>query len=106
MVLGSTQPLTDMSIRKVKGGRRVRLIILPPSVSRLPRESVGASTSHNPMGLHGLLQRELYLFFLLSIHCPLFWIIIHDVSEVASSSVFMGFDVIKMCYFITISLNF
>jgi hypothetical protein len=27
-----------------------------PSVSRLSRENVRASTSHNPMGLHGLLQ--------------------------------------------------
>jgi hypothetical protein len=24
-------------------------------------ENVGASTSHKPMGLHGLLQRQLYL---------------------------------------------
>jgi hypothetical protein len=40
----------------VKGDRRVRLTNLPPSVSRLSRENVGASTSHNPMGLHGLLH--------------------------------------------------
>jgi hypothetical protein len=40
----------------VKGGGRVRLITLPPSVSRLSRENVRASTSHNPVGLHGLLQ--------------------------------------------------
>jgi hypothetical protein len=40
----------------VRGGRRVRLTTLPPSVSRLSIENVGASTSHNPMGLHGLLQ--------------------------------------------------
>jgi hypothetical protein len=39
----------------VKGGRRVRLTNLPPSVSRFSRENVEASTSHNPMGLHGLL---------------------------------------------------
>jgi hypothetical protein len=59
MALGSTQPRTEMSTRNlpgVKGGRRVRLTILPPSVSRLSRENVGASTSHNRMGLHGLLQ--------------------------------------------------
>jgi hypothetical protein len=36
--------------------RRVRLTTSPPTVSRLSRENVGASTSHNPMGLHGLLQ--------------------------------------------------
>jgi hypothetical protein len=59
MALGPTQPLTEMSTRNihgVKGGRRIRLTILPPLVSRLSRENVGASTSHNPMGLHGLLQ--------------------------------------------------
>jgi hypothetical protein len=57
MALWSTQPLTKMSARKIhgagKGGRRVRLTILPPSVSRLSRENVGASTSHTLMGLHG-----------------------------------------------------
>jgi hypothetical protein len=40
----------------VKGGRRLRLTALPTPVSQLSRENVGASTSHNPMGLHGLLQ--------------------------------------------------
>jgi hypothetical protein len=40
----------------VKGGRRVRLTTLPLSVSRLSREDVGALTSQNPIGLHGLLQ--------------------------------------------------
>jgi hypothetical protein len=40
----------------VKGGRRVRLTTLPPSVSRLSRENMGASMSHNPMGLYGLSQ--------------------------------------------------
>jgi hypothetical protein len=60
MALGSTQPPTEMSTRNlpaaVKDGRRVRLTNLPLSVSRLSRENVGASTSHNPMGLHGLLR--------------------------------------------------
>jgi hypothetical protein len=35
---------------------RLRLTILPPSASRLSRENVRASTSHNPMCLHGRLQ--------------------------------------------------
>jgi hypothetical protein len=60
MALGSTQLLTEMSNRNVpggvKGGRRVRLTILPPSVSQLSRQNVEVSTSHNPMGLHGLLR--------------------------------------------------
>jgi hypothetical protein len=67
MALGSTQPLTEMSIRNVpggvKGGRRVRLTTLPPSVSRLFKENVGASTFHKPTSLHGLLQGQLYLYF-------------------------------------------
>jgi hypothetical protein len=61
MALGSTQSLTDMSTRNlpwgVKGGRRTRLRTSSPSVSRLSRENVGASTSHSTIGLHGLLQR-------------------------------------------------
>jgi hypothetical protein len=48
---------------QVKGGRCIRLTTLLPSVSRLSRENVGASTSHNPVGLHGLLQGKLYFFF-------------------------------------------
>jgi hypothetical protein len=58
--LRSTLPLTEMSTRNflggIKGGRRVSLTNLHPSVSRLYVETVGAPTSHNPMGLHGLLQ--------------------------------------------------
>jgi hypothetical protein len=40
----------------VKGGRRIGLTNIPPSVSWLSRQNVGTSTSHNSMGLHGLLQ--------------------------------------------------
>jgi hypothetical protein len=53
MALGSTQPLTEMSTWNLPGGKRPTT--LPPSVSRLTRENVGASMSQNPMGLHGLL---------------------------------------------------
>jgi hypothetical protein len=54
MTLGSTQPLAEMSTwnllgEKVKGARRVRLT----QIDCL--ENVEASTSDNPMGLHGLL---------------------------------------------------
>jgi hypothetical protein len=71
MALGSTQPLTEMCTRNiprgVKGDLRVRITTLPPFVSRLCRENVGASTSHNPMGLHGLLgQLFIMKLFLLS----------------------------------------
>jgi hypothetical protein len=57
MALGSTQPPEyQESSWGVKGGRRVRLTTLPPYVRRLSKENEGASTSHNPMGFHGLLQ--------------------------------------------------
>jgi hypothetical protein len=49
----------------LKGGRRVKLTNLPPSVSRLYKENVGVSTSHNSVGLHGLLQAYIYLFLAL-----------------------------------------
>jgi hypothetical protein len=42
-------------------GEGVRLTTSLSSVSRVSRENMGASTSHKPMGLHSLLQGELYL---------------------------------------------
>jgi hypothetical protein len=56
MALVSTQLLTELSARKFpggKGGRRVGLITLLPSVNRMSK-NVGPSTSHSPKGLHGL----------------------------------------------------
>jgi hypothetical protein len=56
MDLESTQLLTEIStsiVPGVKGGRRLRLATSPPWADFL--ENVGASTSHNSMGLHGLL---------------------------------------------------
>jgi hypothetical protein len=44
MALGSTQPLTEMDIRNLPGGkncRRIGMTTLPPSVSRMS-ENVGA----------------------------------------------------------------
>jgi hypothetical protein len=38
------------------GGRPARKADKLTAVSRSSRENVGASTSHNPMGVHGLLQ--------------------------------------------------
>jgi hypothetical protein len=50
MALGSTRPLTEMSTRNLSGVKR-----LPERrvMSRMS-ENVGASTSRNPKGLHGL----------------------------------------------------
>jgi hypothetical protein len=50
MVLGSTQPLTEMSTRNLleNKGR--------PARKADGLENVEASNSHNPMSLHGLLQ--------------------------------------------------
>jgi hypothetical protein len=59
MALGSTQHLTEMSTRNLPAGKGQpadkadnHTVICEPIVL----ENVGASTYHNPMGLHGLLQ--------------------------------------------------
>jgi hypothetical protein len=71
MALGSTQPLIEMGTRNLPGGlkgdRRVRLTNLPPSVSRLFTQSVGTSTSHNSMSLHGLFKRKFDIFYRLNL---------------------------------------
>jgi hypothetical protein len=61
MALGSTQPLTEMSTGNLHGAKG------PPARKDNnhtaicePIENVAASTSHNPMGLHGLLQGQFH----------------------------------------------
>jgi hypothetical protein len=49
----STYNIYTWIISGVKSGQRVGLTTLPPSMSRIS-ENVGASTSRNPKGLHGL----------------------------------------------------
>jgi hypothetical protein len=65
--LGSTQPLTEMSTRNLAGGERrpERKADNLAAVCEPTLDNVGASTSHKPMSLHGLLQGELYLFLTL-----------------------------------------
>jgi hypothetical protein len=59
MALGSTQPLTEMSTRKIPGGKG-RPVHKADNVTAICEpnclENVGASTSYNPMDLHGLLH--------------------------------------------------
>jgi hypothetical protein len=59
MSLASTQPLTEMSTRNLPGakGRAVHEADnLTPHLWTDCLENVEASTSHNPVGLHDLLQ--------------------------------------------------
>jgi hypothetical protein len=66
MALRSTQPLTKMTTRNLPGGKKRparRADNLPPSVKRMS-ENVGASTSRNPKGLHGLYKDNFYLLTL------------------------------------------
>jgi hypothetical protein len=68
MALGSSQPLTEMSTRNLPGGMKVRPACRADNLTAICwadcLENIKASTSHNSMGLHGLLQIYLYLFFL------------------------------------------
>jgi hypothetical protein len=59
MVLGSTQPLISMSAMNLPGGkgRQAREADnLTAIYETIVLENMGSSTSHKPLGLHGLLQ--------------------------------------------------
>jgi hypothetical protein len=60
MTLDSAQPLTEISTRNLSGGiwRPARK---GDNLIANCLENVGASTSHNPTGFHGLLQESLAL---------------------------------------------
>jgi hypothetical protein len=60
MALGSTQPLIEMSTRNLPGGegRSARKAHLKVRFEPIIEKKCG--TSHNPMGLQGLLQGWLY----------------------------------------------
>jgi hypothetical protein len=71
MALELTQPLTEMSTRNLPGGKKRparRAENLAPSMSRM-YENVGASTSRNPKGLHGLYRDNFTLPYPLRYHC-------------------------------------
>jgi hypothetical protein len=65
MALGSTQPLTEMSTRNLPGGKKrpARRADNLAAVYDRMSENVGASTSRNPKGLHGL-SRDNFTFLL------------------------------------------
>jgi hypothetical protein len=60
MALGLTQLLTEMSTRNIPGGKvrqpARKANNLTAISEQLSRKNVGALMSHNPMGLHSLLQ--------------------------------------------------
>jgi hypothetical protein len=59
MALGSTQPVRDMATRNLPAGK-VRPVHKADNLTdiceAIVQNMLGASTSHNPMGLSGLFQ--------------------------------------------------
>jgi hypothetical protein len=69
MALRSTQPLTKMSTKNLPMGKKRparRADNLTPSTSRMS-ENVGASTSRNPKGLHGLYRDNFNFIYIVNI---------------------------------------
>jgi hypothetical protein len=62
MTLGSSQSLTKMSTRNLPRGKG-RPALKAGNLTAVCELNVGASTSHKPMALHGLLQGQLYINF-------------------------------------------
>jgi hypothetical protein len=63
MALGSSEPLTEMSTRNLpvdKGLPAHKADNLTAICEPICLKNVEASTSHNPVGLHGLLQGQLF----------------------------------------------
>jgi hypothetical protein len=58
MTLGITQSLREMSTRRYFWGKP-RLVRKADKLTAISERTVGSSTSHNPIGLHGLLQGQL-----------------------------------------------
>jgi hypothetical protein len=76
MALGSTQPLTEISTRNFSGGKGLQVREAGNPHRHLwadSLENVGASTSHNPVGLHGLLQDSFTLFY-----CSIVWVTLRE----------------------------
>jgi hypothetical protein len=86
LALGSTQPLTGMSIRNLPGRKKglahVAVTTLPPSMSRMS-ENVGASTSRSPKGLHGLYRGNFTFTVLLT---QVYFLSKSDLSNITSNS--------------------
>jgi hypothetical protein len=72
MALVSTQPLTEMSTRNLPGGKgrpARKADNLTAICEPIVLNNVGDSTSHNPMGLHGLLTGIALPYFLPPLCC-------------------------------------
>jgi hypothetical protein len=63
MALKSTQPPTEMSTRNLPGGKK-RPARKADNLAAIYEPNVGASTSRNPKGLHGLYRDNFNFYFI------------------------------------------